>query len=409
MRTGPEDKIYDIVIVGGGFAGLSLALSLHHLSRGALRLLLVDKKRATAQDLRASAIAAAARRLLQKISAWPDERVTQPIHSMRITDSGLQDGVRPSLLNFAGETKFNEPFAHMVENNQLMNALEKAFAASGINRMNALVERSLCEGNYRHLYLNNGQRLLARLVAACDGARSKLRDEVKVQLIGRDYDQAALVTTISHEEPHLGEAIEHFLPAGPFATLPLVDDQAGLHRSSVVWTESKAEAMRLTGLRREQLTAELTERLGHSFGKVTLLDTVQAFPLSIKLARRFTAERLALVGDAAHVIHPIAGQGLNLGFRDVAALSEVVVDSLQLGFDIGAGEMLSRYQRWRRFDTLMMGIATDGLNMLFSNESILLRGLRSLGLGVVERSEPLKDFFISSAAGTLGDVPRLMR
>lgn len=405
-----KPEIYDVAIVGGGFAGLTLALALQHLARGRLKLILIDKARvAPGSDLRASAIASAAKRLLQTINAWPDEKDTQAILSMRITDSGLDDGVRPSLLSFANDSSETDPFAYMVENRILSEKLEEVFSKSGIERRSAYVTETSCDANCRALQLDDGARIEARLVAACDGARSKLREAVKIKMTGRDYAQMALVTTIAHTEPHLGEAIEHFLPAGPFAALPLVDDAQGRHRSSIVWTESKKDAARFLSSAPEEIEGALTERLGYCWGKITLLDRLQGFPLSIKLARQFTGERLALVGDAAHIIHPIAGQGLNLGFRDCAALAEVAVDTLQLGFDIGSPETLARYQRWRRFDTMMMGLATDGLNTLFSNDSMLLRAARSFGLGIVERAPKLKHFFISSAAGTLGDVPRLMR
>jgi 2-octaprenyl-6-methoxyphenol hydroxylase len=406
-RIDAPTSIYDVAIVGGGFAGLTLALALRHVGRDRLFIIVIDKA-ARRDDVRASAIAASARRLLQKIDAWPGE-YAQPIRSMRITDSALDDGVRPSLLNFAGDSGDIEPFAHMVENRHLLAALNEAFAKSGIGLINASVTKTSIDRQRRRLDLDDGNTVQAKLVCACDGARSKLREEIRTQMIGRDYNQAAIVTTIFHEEPHLGEAIEHFLPAGPFAALPLLDNEQGRHRSSIVWTESKKDVTALVALPENEFIVALTERLGHSLGKLSLAGPVQSHPLSVKLAPRFIGERLALVGDAAHIIHPIAGQGLNLGFRDVAALTEVVVDAYALGQDIGAMSMLEHYQQWRRFDTLMMGIATDGLNALFSNESIILRGLRSLGLSIVNRTVPLKDFFISSAAGTLGDVPKLMR
>ncbi|MES2905956.1 MAG: FAD-dependent monooxygenase [Pseudomonadota bacterium] len=403
-------ETYDIAIVGGGFAGTALALALHSLSKCQLSLVLIDKKRdAQNADLRASAIAAGARRLLQKIEAWPNENLAQPVQSMRITDSALKDGVRPTLLNFISTADGDGTFAHMIENRYLMATLTNALQNSGITQMNAAVAKTEINGQSRVLHLENGETVSARLAAACDGAHSKLREAANIKMIGRDYDQAALVTTITHEEPHHGEAIEHFLEAGPFASLPLTDDTQGRHRSSLVWTERKPDAARLLQSSSDELNAEIAARLGYHWDKIEIIDKVQSFPLSIRLAKQFTAERLALVGDAAHVIHPIAGQGLNLGFRDAAALAEVIVDALRLGQDFGTADILARYQQWRRFDTLMMGAATDGLNALFSKQSILLRGLRSLGLSIVDRTAPLKDFFMQSAAGDLGDVPRLMR
>ena len=400
-------SICDIAIVGGGFAGLSLALALKHITRGRLSVIVVNKAIAR-DDVRASAIAAGARKLLEKIKAWPAD-LAQPILSMRITDSALDDGVRPPLLNFANDAVEGKPFAHMIENKHLLAILNAAFSKSEIRLIEASVEKTFIEKQQRVLALDDGAQIRAKLVCACDGARSKLREQIKTQMIGRDYAQAAIVTLIAHDELHHGEAIEHFLPAGPFASLPLLDDEQGRHRSSIVWTESKETAAYLLKLPEAEFIEALTERMGHSFGKLSLIGPVQSHPLSIKLARRFIAERLALVGDAAHIIHPIAGQGLNLGFRDVAALAEVVGEALSLGQDIGDAGVLENYQRWRRFDTLSMGIATDGLNALFSNNSILLRAFRSFGLSIVERTAPLKNFFISSAAGSLGDVPRLMR
>jgi len=239
---------------------------------------------------------------------------------------------------------------------------------------------------------------------AADGARSKLRERAGIVTHGWDYNQSGIVVTVGHERDHEGRAEEHFMPAGPFASLPLTGK-----RSSLVWTESRAEAARIVALGDDDFHRELEQRFGLHLGEIKALDKPRAFPLSYFVARSFIGERLALIGDAAHVIHPIAGQGLNLGLKDVAALAEVIVDAARLGIDVGQADVLERYQRWRRFDTMAMGLATNTLNFLFSNTSTLLRSLRDIGLGLVDRAPPLKNILIRQAAGLSGDVPRLLR
>jgi 2-octaprenyl-6-methoxyphenol hydroxylase len=212
------------------------------------------------------------------------------------------------------------------------------------------------------------------------------------------------VLTVGHERDHQGRADEHFLPAGPFAILPLKGK-----RSSLVWTETPSEAARLIALPDDEFKRELEQRFGLHLGELSVLDKPRTFPLGYFVARSFVANRLALVGDAAHVIHPIAGQGLNMGLKDVAALAEVIVDAARLGADVGSDEVLERYQRWRRFDTMAMGVATNVLNGLFSNDFTPLRAVRDIGLGLVDRVPPLKSAFIRQAAGLSGEVPRLLR
>jgi 2-octaprenyl-6-methoxyphenol hydroxylase len=252
--------------------------------------------------------------------------------------------------------------------------------------------------------LADGSLIEASLLVAADGARSKLRERAGIATHGWDYNQSGIVVTVGHERDHGGRAEEHFLPAGPFAILPLSGK-----RSSLVWTEKRAEAARIVGLGEGEFHGELERRFGLRLGEIKALDTPRAFPLSYFVARSFIAERMALVGDAAHVIHPIAGQGLNLGLKDVAALAEVVVDAARLGIDLGQQDVLERYQRWRRFDTMAMGLATNSLNFLFSNQSTLLRTVRDIGLGLVDRAPPLKSLFIRQAAGLAGEVPRLLK
>ena len=252
--------------------------------------------------------------------------------------------------------------------------------------------------------LNDGSSHTANLLVAADGARSKIRGDAGIATHGWNYDQSAIVTTVAHERDHGGNAEEHFLPAGPFAILPLKGN-----RSSIVWTEKTPEAERIVALPDTEFHAELEQRFKLQLGEIAAVGGRRVHPLGFFVARSFIADRIALVGDAAHVIHPIAGQGLNMGLKDVAALAEVIVDAARLGLDPGSEAVLERYQRWRRFDTVAMGIATDGLNRLFSNRSDVLRAVRDIGLGLVDRVPNLKQLFIREAAGLVGEVPKLLR
>ena len=239
---------------------------------------------------------------------------------------------------------------------------------------------------------------------AADGARSGIRARAGIPTRGWDYGQSAIVATVAHERDHGGRAEEHFLPAGPFAILPLRHC-----RSSIVWTEQRPRPSASWRCPRAIFMAELERRFGLHLGDIEVVGPRRAYPIGLWIARAFIGPRLALVGDAAHVIHPIAGQGLNMGLKDVAALAETIVDAARLGLDPGAAATLERYQRWRRFDTMAMGVATDGLNRLFSNRSDVLRFVRDLGLGLVDRLPALKQLFIREAAGLVGEVPKLLK
>jgi len=323
---------------------------------------------------------------------------------MVVTDSKLDDATRPVFLTFAGDVEPGEPFAHMVENRHLIDALVARTEAEGVELRATAVSSFDSRSDGVDVTLADGTVVAASLLVAADGARSRLRERAGIATHGWDYDQSGIVVTVGHERDHHGRAEEHFLPAGPFAILPLTGK-----RSSLVWTENRNEAARITGLSEDEFHAELEKRFGLHLGEVKALDKPRAFPLGYFVARSFVAERLALVGDAAHVIHPIAGQGLNMGLKDVAALAEVVVDAARLGIDLGQADVLERYQRWRRFDTMAMGLATNSLNFLFSNESQLLRTVRDIGLGLVDRAPPLKGLFIRQAAVLSGEVPRLLK
>ena len=396
-----------IVIGGGGFAGLALAIALRQGMGASTPIIVADPALATrpSKDGRASAIVAACRRLFDTLGVWNAVSAdAQPILDMVVTDSRLNDATRPSFLTFAGDVEPGESFAHMIENRHLIDALVQKADNEGVELRAASVTGYDASNDKIAVTLSEGSTIDASLLVAADGARSKLRERANIATHGWDYDQAGIVVMVGHERDHDGRAEEHFLPAGPFAILPLTGK-----RSSLVWTETRTEAARIVALSPEEFKAELEKRFGLRLGELTVLDQPRAFPLGYFVARSFIGERLALVGDAAHVIHPIAGQGLNMGLKDIAALAEVIVDAARLGIDPGQADVLERYQRWRRFDTMAMGVATNSLNLLFSNDSTLLRNVRDIGLGLVDRLPPLKSLFIRQAAGLAGDVPRLLK
>jgi 2-octaprenyl-6-methoxyphenol hydroxylase len=396
-----------IVICGGAFAGLALAVALRQGLGADIEIVVADPALGMrpSRDPRATAIVAACRRLFETLGAWDAVAgKAQPILDMVVTDSKLEDATRPVFLTFAGDVEPGEPFAHMVENRHLIDALVARAGAENIDLRATAVSSYDQRADGIDVTLADGGIIEAGLLVAADGARSKLRERAGIATHGWDYDQSGIVVTVGHERDHGGRAEEHFLPAGPFAVLPLTGK-----RSSLVWTEKRAEAARIIALSDDEFHGELEQRFGLHLGEIKALDKPRAFPLSYFVARSFIAERMALVGDAAHVIHPIAGQGLNMGLKDVAALAEVVVDAARLGIDLGQSDVLERYQRWRRFDTMAMGLATNSLNLLFSNQSTLLRTVRDIGLGLVDRAPPLKSLFIRQAAGLAGEVPRLLK
>src|ERR1700722_1859554 len=396
-----------IVIGGGAFAGLGLGLALRQGLGADIAIVVADPALSSrpSRDPRATAIVAACRRLFGAIGVWDQVAANaQPILDMTVTDSRLEDTTRPVFLTFSGDIEPGEPFAHMIENRHLIDALVERAQVEGIDLRATAVTSFDSRPDGVDVTLADGSTVEASLLVAADGARSKLRERAGIATHGWEYDQSGIVVTVGHERDHGGRAEEHFLPAGPFAILPLKGN-----RSSLVWTEKRDEAARIVALSDDEFHGELEQRFGLHLGEIKALDKPRGFPLGYFVARSFIGERLALIGDAAHVIHPIAGQGLNLGLKDVAALAEVIVDAERLGIDLGQADVLDRYQRWRRFDTMAMGLATNSLNLLFSNESTLLRTVRAIGLGLVDRPPPLKSLFIRQAAGLSGEVPRLLK
>ncbi|MBO9135635.1 ubiquinone biosynthesis hydroxylase [Rhizobium sp. B230/85] len=397
----------DMLVVGGGYVGLSAAVAVKqaapHLDVMVIEAAPEDSWK---KDQRASAIITAASRMLSVFGVWDDILPeAEPITKMIVTDSRTADPVRPVFLTFEGAVVEGEPFAHMVPNVAMVGALRGACERLGITIREGLSPTDFKTADSSvSLTLSDGSMLEAKLLVACDGVKSKLREMAGIKTVSWNYGQSGIVTTIEHERPHNGCAEEHFLPSGPFAILPLKNN-----RSSLVWTERTADADRLVAADDLIFEEELERRFGRKLGALKVVGGKRAFPLGLTLARAFVAPRLALAGDAAHGIHPISGQGLNLGFKDVAALAETIVEADRLGIDIGSIHTLERYQTWRRFDTFRMGVTTDVLNRLFSNDVAPLRIARDFGLGLVDRLPALKSYFIGQAAGTsAANNPRLL-
>ncbi|GBU18457.1 MULTISPECIES: FAD-dependent monooxygenase [Methylobacterium] len=401
-----------VVVAGAGIAALGLALALKRANGPALAVSVFDPglpEGASRHRGRAYAVAAGGRRMLERIGIW--DRIgpaTQAITDMAISDSRLRDPVRPVFLTFEREGEA-EPFAHMVEAGPLVAALLAACAEAGVALDASGIASVRTEAGAARVALSDGRSLRAELVVAADGARSRLREAAGIGFVTRAYDQQGIVATIGHARSHEGRAFEHFLPSGPFAILPLADGGALGHRSSIVWTERADEAGALLAGDPEEVLAEIERRFTPALGRLSLEDGPSAHPLHLGLARRYRAGRLALLSDAAHVIHPLAGQGLNLGLAAAACLAEGITDALRLGLDPGGEDVLAAYERSRRFDALAMAAATDGLNRLFSNDLTPLRLVRDFGLGLVDRMPGLKRALIAEAAAARGPQPRLMR
>lgn len=418
-----QDKVADVFVAGGGYVGLCVAVSIKSAAPG-MQVTVVDAApgEAIENDTRASAIAAAATRMLDRLGIWQNIVTdAQPINEMIVTDSRLNDVVRPVFLTFGndreekvrhdgrsadnGGNRANTPFAHMVPNRSLVKALREMAMELGVELINGdSVDNFETSSGYTEITCGSGCKYRARLLVAADGVRSRLRDLAGIRTVHWPYDQMGIVATVAHERDHEGRAEEHFLPAGPFAILPLPGN-----KSSLVWTERTADAKRLVEGDPVLFELELEKRFGHKLGALKVEGKPRAFPLGLTLAREYIQDRFVLAGDAAHGIHPIAGQGLNLGFKDAAALAETVVEAERLGLDIGSLAVLERYQLWRRFDTVQMGVVTDVLNRLFSNDNALVRIARDTGLGLVDRMPGLKRMFISQAAGNDRAAPRLLQ
>lgn len=409
----PSAEPADVIVIGAALNGLAAALSLGgNRVKRPVDVVVIDardpREFATGRfDGRASAITTSGRRMFEALGLW--QKVAgeaQPMQSIIVTDSATPEAARPVLLHFDADDMPGGPSAHMIENRFLYGAmLEEALASPHIRlAVGQPVQDYRLGPGLARVTLADGAELAAPLIVAADGRNSPAREAAGIRLIGWPYDQMGIVVTVEHDLPHEGRAEEHFTPSGPFAILPLPGN-----RSSLVWTERTREAERILALDDHGFADELTRRFGSHLGAVRVISGRHGYPLAMFLAAEFTGQRLALVGDAAHVLHPLAGLGFNLGLRDVAALAECVADAVALGLDIGSAGVLDRYARWRRFDTVATGATMDAMNRLFSNTNPVLTLLRRAGLLAVNRMGGLKSMFVGEAAGLSGDRPRLLR
>ena len=401
------DHHYDIAIVGGGVVGLATALSVAALRD--MNIAVIDAGGAKL-DGRASMLAGSSWRLVENLGLGKAlSGKVQTVTDMLISDGEAGTPASPLSLHFSDADHMRggvaEPLGYMVANTDLTEALSKAVAASAsITQITARVTGSAAGS----LTLDNDDTVTAHIIVAADGGNSALRKRAGIEVTGWDYSSAGIVTTIAHELPHNGCAQQLFLPGGPLALLPLVGDKKHPYQCSIVWSEDRAAARAALELPAELFTAELARRMGDIYGEVETIAPVQSWPLRMQVAKNYHADKLVLVGDAAHIIHPLAGQGLNLGLRDAAALAQSIADGLAVGEVLGGPNMLGRYSRWRKGDALQLAAMTDGLDKLFSNRIAPLQHLRRLGLGAVDRSDALRAFFMREAAGETGDVPELM-
>ncbi len=400
-------KQADLVVCGGGMVGLTLGLA---VAQGGLKVVVVDSLALPAKleakfDGRVSALAYASVRMLTALGIWAHlENQAQPIREILVTDGKPDAQASPFSLHFDSQEVGTSALGHIAENRHIRAAQHQVSLPNLELIAPASVTRLTIHPGFALVELNDGQQIKAQLAVAADGRDSALRAAQGIGVVGWSYPQTGIVATVAHEKPHNGVAYEHFLPSGPFAILPMTQN-----RSSLVWTEAKAKAPAMLALDEDGFNAEVARRFGGHLGATKVVGGRWSYPLSFHLARDYVRPRFALAGDCAHGIHPIAGQGLNLGLKDAAALAETLLDAARLGLDIGSLATLKRYERWRRFDSFTLAASTDALNRLFSNDIAPLRHLRDLGLGLVDAIGPARRFFMRHAGGDIGKLPRLMR
>lgn len=398
----------DILIVGGGLNGPAMALALAH---SGFSVTVVDAlgekiRKNAAFDGRAYALALTSQRLLDAIGIWGSVADTaQPMFEIKVSDGRAGEGPSPFWMHFDHSEIEEGPMGFMVEDRHLRHALLEAMDREpNISQIEkARVVSQALSATGVTVNLDDGMQFSTRLLIGADGRQSGTAQRAGIKRTGWDYGQTALVCAIEHEKPHNGVAHQFFMPPGPLAILPLTGN-----RSSIVWSENTNMAAEIHGLDDAGYIEVLKPRFGDFLGEIKLAGKRWTYPLNLTIANSFVAERVALIGDAAHGVHPIAGQGLNAGLKDVAALAEVLTLAARRGEDFASTQVLERYQEWRRFDTTTLAIATDTFNKLFSNDNPYLRAGRDIGMGIVNAIPGLRRSFIREAAGLTGDMPRLM-
>ena len=399
----------DIAIVGGGLNGPTLALALAQIG---LRVTLIDRLPAATRedaafDGRSYALALTSTRMLGALGIWEGVKPhAQPMLEIKVTDGRAGEGPSPFFMHFDHAEIEEGPMGHMVEDRHLRRALAEAVSAEArVTRLDGetVIAQDAAPAGVT-LTLEDGKTLRTRLVVGADGRASGTATRAGIKRIGWDYAQTALVCAIAHEKPHHGVAHQFFMPPGPLAILPLTEN-----RSSIVWSETAANAAHIHALADEGYLDVLRPRFGDFLGEISLAGARYTYPLSLSLAHSMVAPRVALLGDAAHGVHPIAGQGLNAGMRDVAALAEVIADAQRRGQDVGSTTVLEQYQLWRRFDNTALALATDSFNRLFSNDNPLLRLARDVGMAAINALPDARRGFMREAAGLTGTLPRLMQ
>ena len=399
---------YEVIISGGGLNGITLALALNHAG---ISVAIVDKLPHETISLgnftgRSYALSSASKKMLSVLNLWQSlTHTAQPMLEIKVTDGSVGIGPSPFMMHF-GQNDFSDgPMGFVVEDRHLRQSLIESLIQSDIKYFSeTTILKQTLNNSAVTVDLDNGKTLTAAVLVGADGRNSKTARAAKINRTGWNYEQSSLVCAIKHEKPHNGIAYQHFLPTGPLAILPLTGNCSG-----IVWTEKIRTAKIIHALNKNAYLDALRPRVGEFLGSISLVGTREIYSLSLSMVHHMIDARLALVGDAAHVIHPIAGQGLNAGFKDIAALTEVLCEAKRRGQDLGAHSTLDQYQRWRRFDNAMLGVATNGFNNMFSNSNAIPRTIRNLGLAVVNSNNFLRRAFVSSAAGQFGDLPKLLQ